>query len=158
MTAEIILDIEVAEFISWLVEKNRLKEFVNRGSYYVLKPRIVDDFLEVKLLVSSEATPKEWVDFDQIKANWERETASIEGAENVVEQGIVQLQGVDGQDIALFEFNKKEMNTSEAIERIEAQMRISLNEDNPLDAAEERLKKEGIRRLYVTDFANTNVI
>ena len=158
MTAEITLDIELSELINWLTEKHGLKEFVNRNDYYVLKPRIVDDFLEVNLLVSNESSPREWAGFDQIKAKWERETASIEGTENVVEQGIVQLQGVDGQDVALFEFNKKEMNISEAIERIETQMRNCRDEDNPMEAAQERLEKEGIRRLYVTDFANTDVI
>lgn len=71
MTAEVVLDVEISEFVEWLAEKHGATQLLHPNEWNVLKPRLVDDYLEVKILVSDEGSPRQWVGYDKIKKEWE---------------------------------------------------------------------------------------
>jgi hypothetical protein len=75
-----------------------------------------------------------------------------------MKQGIIQLQGVDGEDLAIFEFDQNKTDSNSATKQIELQLLACQDEDNPLDAAEEKLEALGISRIYIAGYANTSVV
>lgn len=75
-----------------------------------------------------------------------------------MKQGLIQLQGVDGDDLAIFEFDQEKIEIKTAVNTIENQLEVHREEDNPLDAAEEFLSTIGINRIYITEYANTEVL
>lgn len=71
---------------------------------------------------------------------------------------LIQLQGVDGQDVALFQYDPEKLNEEVAIDAIEVTIANFRDEDDPLEMAEEELQEEfGITRVYVT-IATTDVL
>ena len=71
---------------------------------------------------------------------------------------LIQLQGVDGQDVALFKYDPEKLNEEVAIDAIEVTIANFRDEDDPLEMAEEELQEEfGITRVYVT-IATTDVL
>lgn len=71
---------------------------------------------------------------------------------------LIQLQGVDGDDVALFEYDPEKIDSAQAIDAIEVTIANFRDEDDPLEAAEEELEEEfGITRVYVV-IASTDVL
>lgn len=72
MTAEITYSVDMETLIEFLEKENGVK--IPHGAEYVtLKPKQIDDYLELKVLYSSESHPREWRDYQKIKENWEKE-------------------------------------------------------------------------------------
>lgn len=76
MIAEIILDADVHDLVTWLARRHQL-ESVLRNEYISLKPRVVDGHFEMKILVSSESSPAEWMALPKIQDEWEEESNQV---------------------------------------------------------------------------------
>jgi hypothetical protein len=76
MTAEIVFDVEIDDLIEFLKKENGVDLPAN-AEYISLKPKLVDDFLEIKVLFSSNGVhPKEWCGYEDIKKEWDKEVES----------------------------------------------------------------------------------
>lgn len=73
MTADIVYSIEINELVKFL-EKRENINFNDSKEYIVLKPKTVDDYFELRVLYSDESHPKEWVGYEKIKSDWEKES------------------------------------------------------------------------------------
>lgn len=77
MEAEIIFSIESNQLLQILEDRENLNLSAN-NEYVMLKPRMVNDNIEFKVLYSNTINPTKWVGFNKIRDEWNDEIKESE--------------------------------------------------------------------------------
>lgn len=74
MNADIIYEISAEELLNHL---HRIEGMIGTGienaECVVLKPKMSDEFLEVRVLYDTNQSPRHWIDYKEIKEKWEEQ-------------------------------------------------------------------------------------
>lgn len=74
ITAEITHEIPIDELVDFLHKRGKLENSaLTNSEWVVLKPKISDGYLRIKVLYGYDSDPETWYDIKDIKTNWEKE-------------------------------------------------------------------------------------
>jgi len=71
MNAEIEMNISMDELVQFMSKANSCEQLLRGNEYLALEPKVVSDEVVLKVLVSDEGHPSEWVGVNDIKKEWE---------------------------------------------------------------------------------------
>jgi hypothetical protein len=71
MTAEIEMNISMDELVQFMAKANSCDQLLRGNEYLALEPKVEGDEVVLKLIVSDEGHPSEWVGVNDIKKEWE---------------------------------------------------------------------------------------
>lgn len=60
------------ELVKFMAEVNVCNQLLHGNEYLTLTPKVVNDELVLKVLISDEGHPSEWVGLKDIKKEWEK--------------------------------------------------------------------------------------